>query len=47
MLLRRCPCVTSECGLLGRGKVEYCWENGFSATVVFKGCGEIAVHYRG
>jgi hypothetical protein len=41
------PCVTGECGLLGRGRVEYCWECGFTATVVFKARGDIKVHYRG
>jgi hypothetical protein len=41
------PCVTSECGLLGRGRVEYLWDCGFSAIVVFKGCNDIKVHYRG
>jgi len=41
------PCVTSECGLLGRGSVEYCWDCGFTATVVFRARGDIMVHYRG
>jgi len=41
------PCVTTDCGALGRGKVEYCWANGFSATVVFRARGDIMVHYRG
>jgi hypothetical protein len=41
------PAVTSDCGILGRGKVEYCWPCGFSATVVFRARGDVVVHYRG
>ncbi len=42
------PCVTSECGLFGRGVVTYCWPCcGFEAKVVFKDCHEVKVHYRG
>lgn len=41
------PCVTSDCGILGRAKVEYCWDCGFSATVVFRARGDIMVNYRG
>jgi hypothetical protein len=41
------PTVTSRCGLLGRGIVEYCWSCGFTATVVFRASGDVVVHYRG
>jgi hypothetical protein len=41
------PVVTSHCGLLGRGIVEYCWPCGFSAEVAFRARGDIMVHYRG
>ena len=42
------PCVTSDCGILGRGVVTYCWPCcGFEAKVVFKDCHEVKVHYRG
>lgn len=41
------PVMTSHCGLLGRGVVEYCWSCGFSATVVFRARGDVVVHYRG
>jgi hypothetical protein len=40
------PTVTSDCGLLGRGIVEYCWPCGFRATVVFRPTlGDVMVHY--
>jgi hypothetical protein len=39
------PKMTSDCGLLGRGSVAYCWPCGFTATVVFRANGEIVVHY--
>ena len=42
------PCVTSECGILGRGIVTYTWPCcGFEAKVVIKDCGDVTVHYRG
>lgn len=41
------PTVTSDCGLAGRGVVEYCWECGFTAKVVFRLRGDVKVHYRG
>jgi hypothetical protein len=41
------PCVTTECSPLGRAKVEYCWDCGFKATVVFRARGDIMVHYKG
>ncbi len=42
------PCITSDCGRRGRGTVTYCWPCcGFEAEVVFKGCNEVKVHYRG
>jgi hypothetical protein len=41
------PTVTSECGLGGRGVVEYCWECGFTAKVVFRVRGDVKVSYRG
>lgn len=30
------PTMCSDCGLLGRGVVEYTWECGFKATVIFR-----------
>jgi hypothetical protein len=40
------PTVTSECGLLGRGIVEYCWPCGFRAKVVFRpALCDVVVHY--
>jgi hypothetical protein len=42
------PTVTSGCGLLGRGVVEYCWPCGFSATVKFRHVlGDVKVDYDG
>ena len=40
------PTVTTDCGLLGRGIVEYCWPCGFKAKVVFRPTlGGVVVHY--
>jgi hypothetical protein len=39
------PSVQSDCSLLGRGTVQYCWDCGFRATVVFRARGDIVVHY--
>ena len=37
------PCVTSRCGLLGRGIVNYSWECGFKIRVVTTASGDIRV----
>jgi hypothetical protein len=40
------PTVTSDCGLLGRGIVEYCGPCGFKAKVVFRPTlRDVIVHY--
>lgn len=40
------PTVCSDCGLAGRGIVEYCWPCGFKAKVVFRPTlGDVIVHY--
>jgi hypothetical protein len=40
------PTVCSDCGILGRGIVEYCWPCGFKAKVVFRPTlGDVVVHY--
>ena len=41
------PCVSSRCGLFGRGIVTYEYESGFSIQVVFRARGDVVVHYRG
>jgi hypothetical protein len=35
------PCVTSHCGLFGRGKVVYTWCCGYKVVVVFAKCNVI------
>lgn len=41
------PCVSSRCGLLGRGIVEYCWDCGYRVRVVFDRHGDLIVHTYG
>ncbi|MFO0789940.1 MAG: hypothetical protein U0805_10820 [Pirellulales bacterium] len=42
------PNVSSDRGLLGRGKVEYCWPCGFRAIVKFRHTlGDVKVEYEG
>jgi len=41
------PCVTSRCGLFGRGIVNYQWKCGFRAQVVFTRHGDVHVKYFG
>ena len=41
------PCVSSRCGLLGRGIVEYCWDCGYRVRVVFDRHGDLTVHTYG
>ena len=41
------PCVSSRCGLFGRGIVCYTWSCGYQVRVVLKKCGGVAVSYRG
>jgi len=40
------PAVSSRCGAFGRGIVEYCWDCGITAEVVFRARGDVKVHYR-
>lgn len=39
------PQVTSRCGLLGRGVVEYCYECGLEVKVIFRLRGDVEVTY--
>jgi hypothetical protein len=42
------PTMDEWCGLFGRGVVEYCWECGFRAKVVFRHVlGDVKVEYDG
>ncbi len=42
------PSISSRCGILGRGIVEYCWPCGFSAKVKFREIlGDVRVDYDG
>ncbi len=41
------PCVTSRCGLFGRGVVEYNWGCGFKIRMVITKCGDVRVTYFG
>jgi hypothetical protein len=42
------PRVFSECGVLGRGTVTYCWPDcSFEVTVIFRARGDVVVDYRG
>lgn len=41
------PCVSSRCGLFGRGIVTYTWCCGYKVRVVFNKCGDVVVHSYG
>jgi hypothetical protein len=42
------PTMEEWCGLFGRGVVEYCWECGFTAKVIFRHViGDVKVEYDG
>jgi hypothetical protein len=41
------PCVTSRCGVLGRGIVEYKWDCGFRVRIVINKGGDVRVTYIG